>query len=123
MSAELSNILKENDIKKTDAYIYVDEFFRVVEYSGDLMKFGIKTIHSGELLTNSISYFTGILPVMQKHFLLRFVKFPGGKSADIHIIKDKNNYWIFFVDVEKEEQEKVEFHQNINNRVLSKLTN
>jgi len=123
LSAELSNLLKENGIKKTDAYIYIDKSFKVVKFSGNLMQFGIKTIHPGELLTSSIPYFTGILPTMQKHFLLRFVKFPKGKSADIHIIKDKNDYWIFFIDAEKEELEKIEFHQNINNQSLSKITN
>lgn len=87
------------------AYIELDPSGVVIDFGGELDRFGLKDLQKGRKLDEQKDLFFGLLPHEGEPFILPFMETGTGTPADIHIFKSESSTWVLYLDttVEKDQ--------------------
>lgn len=91
--------------RRSPAYLLLDGSGNLLDWGGDLHRYGIENLFRGELIQSQIGLLNGMVPIDKGiHSTLQFVRF-GSATADLHLFSSSEGTWVVFLDVSLEAEQ------------------
>jgi hypothetical protein len=91
--------------RHTPAYLMLDGSGKLLDWGGELSKYGIDGLSRGELIQTQITHLAEMIPIdEEENSPLHFVKF-GTLTADVHLFSTLERIWVVFLDVSTEAEQ------------------
>jgi len=80
------------------AYIALDQRNQITDLGGDLSRFDLDALVSGQLASTQLSFLEGLLPGDDKPVVIPNTQFLQDLFVDLHLFTTDANQWVVFVD-------------------------
>ena len=91
---------------------------RVVESGGDLGKFGIQRLVPGQMVSDTLLFMEGLLPLDKPVVRLPGIKLQPKISVDVHVFQSATGYGLLMLDVSRQERDHSRLQQKANDLAL-----
>jgi class 3 adenylate cyclase len=96
------------------AFLLVEQSGVIRYWGGNLEIYGINGLKEGDLTEDHAEFLRGFFPFEDEQLNLSCVETESGVSADVHIFRAENGYWVLLLDVTGREEQQSVTQQRIN---------
>ncbi len=103
---------------RSPAFLLLDTDGCLRDWGGRPERYGIESLEKGKPAEDYVDVLSGFFPFDEEQTTLSCVRTGNDVSADIHILRKENGYWVIFLDVSHEEEWQRVLQQKINDMTL-----